>query len=203
MEKEILNIAQRIQAIAQTGLHYIQNDFDRQRYSELRELSVLLASKISDAEINKIRDIFTSDTGYQTPKIDIRSVVIKDDKILLTRERIDNKWSLPGGFADINYSPSEVAVKEALEETGLKVKCERLLAVVDTNKHGFPPLEYHYYKMIFQCSIIGGELKGSNETLESRFFSFDGLPELSTMRNTEELFRLIRKQLSYNITYVD
>jgi ADP-ribose pyrophosphatase YjhB (NUDIX family) len=203
MENEILKIAKRIQAIAQTGLHYTQNDFDKQRFDELRELSVSLASKVSDADIEKIREIFTIDTGFQTPKIDIRSVVLKEGKVLLTHEKIDNKWSLPGGFADVNYSPSAVAVKEVLEETGLKVKVNRVLAIVDTDKHNFPPLEYHYYKIIFLCDLIEGTLRGSDETLESRFFSFDELPELSTMRNTKELFLLIKEQLNNNIVYAD
>lgn len=203
MENEILKIAKRIQAIAQTGLHYTQDNFDKQRFEELRELSVSLASKVSDAEIEKIREIFTIDTGFQTPKIDIRSVVIKDDKVLLTREKVDNKWSLPGGFADINYSPSAVAVKEVLEETGLKVKVNRVLAIVDTDKHNFPPLEYHYYKIIFLCDLIDGTLRGSDETLESRFFSFDELPELSAMRNTKELFALIKEQLNIIAAYAD
>jgi ADP-ribose pyrophosphatase YjhB (NUDIX family) len=203
MENEILKIARRIQAIAQTGLHYTHDDFDKQRFEELRELSVLLASQVSDAGIDKIREIFTADTGFQTPKIDIRSVVLKDDKVLLTREKIDGKWSLPGGFADINYSPGAVAEKEVFEETGLTVKVNRVLAIVDTDKHNFPPLEYHYYKIIFLCDLTGGTLRGSDETLESGFFGFDELPELSTMRNTEELFTLIRGQLNNKTAYVD
>ena len=139
-ENEILMAARRVQAIAQAGLHYSENEFDRQRYQELRDLSVELTAAATDREINKIRDLFTNETGFQTPKVDIRSVVIRDNKILLARERSDGGFSLPGGFADINNSPSEVAVKEVREETGLEVRTTRLLAVIDTDRHNFPPL---------------------------------------------------------------
>ncbi len=203
MTEEILRIIRRLQAIAQAGIHYSDNAFDLQRYEELRELSVQMAAQISDAEPDKIRNLFTGDTGFQTPKVDIRAVVLKDKRILLVRERSDNRWSMPGGFADINYSPAEVAVKEVAEEAGLEVKVNRLLAVVDTDRHNFPPLEFHYYKLIILCDLIGGELRGSDETEEARFFDPDDLPELSEKRNTPELFALIKELLKNNITFLD
>lgn len=203
METEILKIARRVQAIAQSGLHFAENDFDRQRYAELRDLSVQLASAISDAEIDKIRDLFTNETGFQTPKVDIRSVVIKDGKILLARERCDGKYSIPGGFADINYSPSEVAVKEVLEETGLEVSYNRVLAIVDSDRHDFPPLQYHYYKIVILCDLVGGTLSDSVETTDAGFFDFDKLPPLSEMRNTKLFLELIRHQLDTIETYSD
>ncbi len=203
MTEEILKITRRLQAIAQSGIHYAENTFDRQRYEELRELSVQLAAQISDSDPDKIRNLFTDDTGFQTPKVDIRAVVLKEGKVLLVRERSDGRWSLPGGFADINYSPAEVAVKEVAEESGLEVKVNRLLAVVDTDRHNFPPLEFHYYKFIILCDLIGGELHSSEETEEARFFDPDNLPELSVQRNTPELFALIRRQLENNNTYMD
>jgi len=203
MTNEILRIARRIQALSQAGLEFTTDNFDRQRYSELRELSVQLASQVSDAEPGKIRDLFTYETGFQTPKVDIRAVVLEGEKILLTRERSDDKWSMPGGYADINLSPTENAEKEVLEETGLKVRVNRILAVIDASKHGFPPLEFHYYKIVILCDRLGGELRGSDETHESRFFGFDELPELSTRRNTSQLFELIRQQIKQNGTYLD
>lgn len=202
-ENEILKAARRVQAIAQSGLHYAENEFDRQRYQELRDLSVELAAAATDREIDKIRGLFTNETGFQTPKVDIRSVVIKDNKILLARERSDGGFSLPGGFADINYSPSEVAVKEVREETGLEVRASRVLAVIDTDRHEFPPLEYHYYKIVLLCELTGGELCDSNETTEAGFYDFDKLPPLSEKRNTCHLFDLIRKQLTTSLTYYD
>ncbi len=202
-EDKILKTARRVQAIAQAGLHYAENEFDRQRYQELRDLSVELTAAATGRELNKIRDLFTNETGFQTPKVDVRSVVIRDDKILLARERSDGGFSLPGGFADINYSPSEVAVKEVCEETGLNVRAIRVLAVIDTDRHDFPPLEYHYYKIVFLCELIGGELRDSNETTEAGFFDFDNLPRLSEKRNTRQLLELIRRQLAASMTYYD
>ncbi len=192
-----------MQALAQAGLHYAVDEFDRQRYEELRVLSVQLAAYVTDRPINKIRDLFTNETGFQTPKVDIRSVVIKDNKVLLARERSDGGYSLPGGFADINYSPAEVAVKEVREETGLEVRVSRVLAVIDTDRHNFPPLEYHYYKIVLLCDLTGGELTDSNETTEAGFFDFEELPELSEKRNTRQLFDLIRRQLATELTYYD
>lgn len=202
-ENEILRAARRVQAIAQAGLHYAENEFDRQRYQELRDLSVELSATATDMDMGKIRDLFTNETGFQTPKVDVRSVVIKDNKILLARERSDGGFSLPGGFADVNNSPSETAVKEVREETGLEVRTSRLLAVIDTDRHSFPPLEYHYYKLVFLCDLIGGELCDSNETTEAGFFEFDNLPQLSEKRNTGQLFDLIRRQLNSSLTYYD
>jgi ADP-ribose pyrophosphatase YjhB (NUDIX family) len=201
--RDSLRITRRIQAIAQAGLHYADNDFDRQRYEELRELSVKLAANLTDAATDRIRHLFTDDTGFQTPKVDIRAVVFNNGRILMVRERSDGRWSLPGGFADINYSPTEVAVKEVAEETGLEVKANRLLAVIDTDKHNFPPLEFHFYKMIILCDLIGGELRGSCETEEAQFFDPDRLPELSEKRNTGELLLLIRELLETSETYLD
>jgi len=196
LENEILKIAKRIQAIAQAGIHFSQNPFDQERYGELRELSVKLVEQVTDAPIDKIRDIFTFERGFQTPKVDIRAVVLKDNQLLFARELADNRWSLPGGFADINYSPKEVAVKEVMEETGLIVKAQRVLAIIDCNKHHFPPMEFHYYKIIILCEFISGELHGSIETSEANFFPWDQLPELSINRNTPELIDIIKDCLN-------
>lgn len=202
-ENEIVKTARRVQAIAQAGLHYAENEFDRERYEELRDLSAQLAAAATGTEINKIKNLFTNETGFQTPKVDIRAVVIKDNKILLARERSDGGFAIPGGFADINYSPSEVAVKEVREETGLEVRVSRVLALIDTDRHNFPPLEYHYYKIVLLCELTGGELSDSNETTEAGFYDFDSLPELSEKRNTRQFFELIRKQLATSLTYCD
>ncbi len=203
LENDILKIARRIQALAQSGLHFTENVFDRERYKELRDLSVQLTSAVCDTEPEKIRGLFTNETGFQTPKVDIRSVVIKEGKILMAREKIDGKYAIPGGFADINYSPSKVAVKEVLEETGLNVRFNRVLAIADTDRHEFPPLPYHYYKLVMLCDLIDGELSDSIETTDAGFFDFDNLPELSVERNTPEFIKLIRRQLACTETWSD
>lgn len=203
MENTILKIARRMQSLAQAGLHFAENGFDRERYSELRELSVELIGALSDTKPEKIHSLFTNETGFQTPKVDVRAVVLKDGKILMSREKIDGRFSIPGGFADINYSPSEVAVKEVREETGLNVRFNRILAIIDTDRHGFPPLPYHYYKLVMLCDLIDGELADSLETTDAGFFDFDNLPELSRERNTRQFVELIRKQINRADTYID
>lgn len=203
MEKDILKIARRIQSIAQAGLHYSENAFDTQRYEELREISVNLASLVTETGVTRIRDLFTFENGFQTPKVDVRAVVLKEGRILLSRERSDCRFSIPGGFADINYTPSQVAVKEVLEETGLNVTVNRLLAVIDTDRHNFPPLEFHYYKLVILCDLAGGALRDNVETTEAGFFDFGDLPELSLQRNTPELFDIIQRQLKRETPYID
>jgi ADP-ribose pyrophosphatase YjhB (NUDIX family) len=203
LENEILRIARRVQAIAQSGIHFAGSEFDRERYEELRGLSVELTGTICDTKPSKIRDLFTNETGFQTPKVDVRSVVLKEGKILMVRERIDGRYSMPGGFADINYSPSEVAVKEVREETGLNVRFNRVLAIADTDRHGFPPLPYHFYKIVILCDLVDGDLRDSIETSEAGFFDFDNLPELSVERNTPSFLEMIRNQLESPVTYAD
>ena len=203
MENEILRIARRVQAIAQSGIHFAASEFDRERYEELRGLSVELAGTVCDTRPSKIHDLFTNETGFQTPKVDIRSVVLKEGKLLMVREKIDGRYSMPGGFADINYSPSEVAVKEVREETGLNVRFNRVLAIADTDRHGFPPLPYHFYKIVVLCDLVDGVLRDSIETSEAGFFDFDNLPELSVERNTPAFMEMIRKQLERAETYSD
>lgn len=203
MENEILRIARRVQAIAQSGIHFAASEFDRERYEELRGLSVELAGTVCDTRPSKIHDLFTNETGFQTPKVDIRSVVLKEGKLLMVREKIDGRYSMPGGFADINYSPSEVAVKEVREETGLNVRFNRVLAIADTDRHGFPPLPYHFYKIVVLCDLVDGVLRDSIETSEVGFFDFDNLPELSVERNTPAFLEMIRKQLERAETYSD
>jgi len=192
-----------VQAIAQSGIHFAASEFDRERYEELRGLSVELAGTVCDTRPSKIHDLFTNETGFQTPKVDIRSVVLKEGKLLMVREKIDGRYSMPGGFADINYSPSEVAVKEVREETGLNVRFNRVLAIADTDRHGFPPLPYHFYKIVVLCDLVDGVLRDSIETSEAGFFDFDNLPELSVERNTPAFLEMIRKQLERAETYSD
>ncbi len=203
MVKEIIDIARRVQAIAQAGLHFAENDFDRERYDELRDLSVSLMLAVSDVSPEKIAGLFTNETGFQTPKVDVRAVVIRDEKILMVREKIDGKYALPGGFADINLSPSQVAVKEVREETGLEVRFNRVMAIIDTDYHSFPPLPYHYYKLIMLCDLIGGEMRDSIETTGADFFAFDQLPPLSEERNTTAMIALVRERLNNHKTYTD
>ncbi|WJH33688.1 NUDIX hydrolase N-terminal domain-containing protein [Paenibacillus sp. CC-CFT747] len=138
MDTKWLEWAKQIQAISQIGLTYSKDPYDLERYEALRELSVDILAYHTTASREQIRLTFASDTGYATPKVDVRAVIFEKDRLLLVREKIDGAWALPGGWADIGYSPSEVAVKEVKEESGYDVKPSRLLAVLDKKFHLHP-----------------------------------------------------------------
>ena len=133
---DILAYVKRVQALAQSGLTYCDNPYDIERYEELREISFNMLNLLSEEPIEKIRDLFKGEKGYQTPKVDVRAVIMKDNKILLVREKIDNKWSLPGGWCDVGFSPSKMAKKEVSEEAGYEVEVEKLLALLDKENTG-------------------------------------------------------------------
>jgi ADP-ribose pyrophosphatase YjhB (NUDIX family) len=196
---QLLIQAQRLQALAQAGLAYATNSYDLERYQEIRAISVKLLHELTEESLEKIIRVFASEDGYQTPKVDIRAVLLREGpEILLVREKIDNgRWTLPGGWADIGYTPFEVAAKEAYEETGLVVKPMRLLALFDKRKHPHPPQPWYVYKAFIQCEVQGGSLiQDTQETTGARWFRADELPfiELSTDRTTasqlETVFRL-------------
>ncbi len=186
---KVLACAQRLQAIAQAGLEYATSAYDLERYQEVRTLSARLLEELTDEPYEKIIQLFASETGYQTPKVDIRAVVFRGvDQILLVKEKVDQgRWTLPGGWADVGYTPFEVAVKEAREETGLMVRPIRLLALLDKRKHTHPLQFWYVYKAFIRCEVEGGELApDTTETAGARWFRRDELPnlELSTDRVT-------------------
>ena len=193
----LLEIAKRLQSIAQAGLTYSENKYDLDRYQQLRELSVEMLNELTDENILKISNLFTNEKGYQTPKVDVRGVVFKEDKILMVKETIDGKWSLPGGWADIGLTPFEVAKKEVFEESGLEVKPLRLLAVHDKKCHPHPVDIYHVYKMFILCEILGGEMRGSMETSEVNWFGLHELPPLSELRITASQIQLMFEYKNY------
>ncbi|WP_232698227.1 NUDIX hydrolase [Brevibacillus daliensis] len=186
--KEIkwLKWAKEIQAIAQTGLTYSKDVYDLERYESLRQISIDILANYTSIDEQIIKLTFANETGYATPKVDIRGVVFWDNKILMVREKADGAWALPGGWADIGLSPSEIAVKEIKEESGYDVKPLRLLAVLDKKYHDHPPEPYHVYKLFIECAIVGGQGQGGVETSEVGFFEENELPMLSVERNTEK-----------------
>lgn len=197
---QLLAHAQRLQALAQAGLAYTTNLYDRERYEEIRAISVSLLEELTEEPLEKIVRVFASEDGYQTPKVDIRAVLVREGpEILLVREKLDGgRWTLPGGWADVGYTPYEVAAKEAYEETGLTVQPSRLLALFDKRKHPHPPQPWYIYKAFIQCEVIGGSiLQDTQETIGARWFRIDELQsiELSTDRTTasqlETIFRLV------------
>lgn len=178
-----LQWAREIQAIAQTGLHFAVSTYDRERYEQLRELAIRIFAEHSDRSEPEVRAIFEPQEGYATPKVDVRGVVFRDDKILLVRERSDGCWTLPGGWADVNDSPSEAVEREILEESGFETKSRRLLALYDRAKHPHqPPFAFHVYKIFIECELLGGSPVMSDETSAVDFFAQDALPTLSGSR---------------------
>jgi ADP-ribose pyrophosphatase YjhB (NUDIX family) len=186
-EPQWLAWAKRIQAIAQAGLTYSQSSYDQDRYQALRALSVeIMAShlELAEGERPRLAELFASDYGYPTPKVDVRAFVAADGKILMVRERVDGRWSIPGGWADVGSSPAEMAVRETAEESGYQVKARRLLAVWDKARHNPSPFPADVYKLVVACDLVGGDGTAGSETLEVGWFAPDRLPELSVGRIT-------------------
>lgn len=181
-----------LQSIAQAGLYYGKDVFDRERYEKIREISAQMMSEISDLDVGKVKDLFCNEIGYQTPKIDTRSAIFKNDRILLVREK-NGTWSLPGGWCDYNVSVAENAVKETREESVFDVKAIRLIAVQDRAKHNSPLYPYGVCKMFFECSITGGEFKENSETTAVDFFTENSLPDLAIEKNNEEQLKMCFK----------
>ncbi|WLR42099.1 NUDIX hydrolase [Bacillus carboniphilus] len=191
MSDQWIEWAKKLQSIAQAGLTFSKDEYDLERYQQLRDLSAEIMSEHTDYPLNKIKDFFANDKGYQTPKLDVRGVVFKEDKILMVKERLDNRWSLPGGFCDIGLSASENIVKEIKEESGFNVNPTKLLALLHMNKHPHPPQPFDYYKIFIQCEITGGKAKSGLETNEVKFFEQNLLPPLSTRRNTQSQINML------------
>lgn len=190
MEPKWLEWAKQLQSIAQAGLTYSKDVYDLERFEMIRNISVEILSQHTELDNTVIRDLFANESGYATPKVDIRSVVFNDNKILMVKENIDGGWALPGGWGDIGLTPSEVAVKEVKEESGYDVRVSKLLGVLDMNCHPHPPSPYHIYKMFIHCEIIGGQSKGGIETSAVGFFAENELPPLSIARNTESQIKM-------------
>ena len=170
-----LKWAMEIQSLAQSGLAYTDNVYDIERYERLREISAEIIEEKSNINLEKVKDLFCNETGYQTPKIDTRAVIFKDDKILLTHEN-NGTWSLPGGWCDVLESVRSNTIKEVKEETGLDVEAIKIISVQDRNKHNKPIYAYGVCKIFVLCNIIGGEFIPNIETTEIKYFSLDEIP---------------------------
>ena len=171
-----LDFAIRIQSIAQAGLQYGKDKYDKERYEELRKISAEMIAAKTDISVARVYDLFCNETGYQTPKIDTRAAIFKDNKILLVHEN-NGTWSLPGGWCDVLESVKSNTIKEVKEEAGLDVKATKIIAVQDRNKHNQPIYAYGVCKIFVMCEIIGGEFKENIETTEMKYFALDELPE--------------------------
>ncbi|HEY3841114.1 MAG TPA: NUDIX hydrolase [Bryobacteraceae bacterium] len=192
-----INIAQRLQSIAQTGLTYAQDPYDRERYEEIAGIAMSMFAGGQPEHIQLAAKLFADETGYATPKVDVRAAIFRDGKILLVREREDGCWTLPGGWADVGISPAESVEKEVREEAGLAVKARKLLAAWDRNKHPHPPHAFHIYKLVFDCEIISGAPAAGSETSEAAFFGENEIPPLSLTRILPEQIARIFEHLRH------
>ncbi len=193
-----LDIAKKINSIAKSGLAFTKDKFDKERYAKLQDLSIRILHNITGISSDKLKFVFNRDIGYQTPKVGVRAVVVQDDKILLVKEKMDNKWSLPGGYADTGKTPSEIAINEVKEESGFDVKPTRILGLIDYNKHQNRPLPFDIYNLFMECEIVGGKPVAGIETSAVGFFDVDNLPDLSERRVTKnqilEMYKLCKNK---------
>lgn len=195
----LLDQARRLLAVAQTGLHYTKSEFERERYEEVTQIAAELIGRADHYSAQQISQIWVMEQGYNTPKLDVRGALFRsgdrdhDHEVLLVRERSDGKWTVPGGFADVNESPSQSILKEIEQESGYTARVIKLAAVQDRNLHNYPPFMFHLWKLLFVCEITGGAPRLSNETDGVQFFSLDALPELSTGRITAAQLQLLHK----------
>jgi ADP-ribose pyrophosphatase YjhB (NUDIX family) len=180
--------AREIFSLSQSGITYSGNQYDIERYKRLQEITAEIIESQSGIAQETALESFSMQAGYITPKVDVRGAVIRDGKILLIQERADGMWALPGGWADLGDSPAAMVEREVWEESGFRVKAEKLVAVIDANR--IEPMEfYHAYKIIFLCRLLEGEPRTSHETLAVDFFDPDHLPPLSSYRTDEKMIQ--------------
>lgn len=177
-----LTWANELQSMAQCGLTFARDPFDKQRYQRLQVIAAEILACQSKETFEQIYPLIQQEQHYLTPKLDVRTAIIEGSQILLVKEVSDGKWTMPGGWADVNESPSESAAKEVLEETGLSVDIYKLFALIDKRKRAYRPQLPYSYKCFFLGTITGGTITPSIETSAIEFFDKDSLPELSTDR---------------------
>lgn len=206
MNKELMRDIARLKSIADLGLLYHNNGFDKERYEELREISLRLLSTFSSNNIEELNELLPVANDYPTAKVDIRGLVLDaDNKILLVKESTDGRWSLPGGWADVGYSPKETIINEIKEETGVDAEVKQLLAVFDKNKHDHPPEPHYVFKMVFYCKALSTTLQKGFDVLDIGYFDITNLPELSTNRILQTQLELVyNKVMQGNFeSYID
>ena len=184
-QPEWLEWAKELQFIAQAGLTYSKDAFDIERFERIREISAEIVSRQTGLPLEKVKDLFCNEEGFQTPKLDTRAAIFKDNRILLVKEK-NGTWSLPGGWVDVNQTIKSNTIKEVKEEAGLDVEATRIIAVQDRNLHNLPPYAYNVCKVFVLCEAQGGDFQPNIETIESGYFSLDEIPPLAEEKNNKE-----------------
>jgi len=191
-----LSLGRELFSLAQAGLTYCHSEYDLERYRRLREISAQVLAAQTDLQADAVLTSLSLQSGYATPKVDVRAAVFKDDRILLVREESDRCWTMPGGWADLGDSPSASILREVREESGFDVRVEKLVAVLDANRMPGSPMElYHAYKLLFLCTLTGGEARPSHETPQVDFFPPDSLPPISPFRTS---LRMIQAAVAHH-----
>lgn len=191
-----LKWAIEIQSIAQCGLTYTKDVYDKERYEQLRNIAAEMLSYKTEIPVDKIKNLFCNEEGYQTPKLDTRAAIFEDGKILLVHEK-SGTWSLPGGWVDVLESIESNTIKEVKEEAGLDVVAKKIIAIQDRNKHNTPLYPYGVCKVFVECNLIGGEFVENIETTEIGYFSLDNLPNLSNEKSNFEQIEMCFKAKEY------
>jgi ADP-ribose pyrophosphatase YjhB (NUDIX family) len=192
MKPSFFESIKRIQALAEIGLEYSNSSYDKERYDEIQDICLSLLEQLTDIPVEKIKPAIQEKNGYKTPKVDVRAVVFNaEGEILLIQEKVDNRWALPGGWADVGYTPKMVAEKECFEEAGLKVKATRLLAVMDKTAQKMPPEFEYVYKLYIWCDPVGTQISTGSETENVGWFSENEIPELSHPRNLQSQIKMM------------
>jgi len=189
-----LQWAVELQSLAQAGLFYCKDNYELERYARIREIAAEMLSYQSEIPLEKVKDLFCSEIGYQTPKIDTRAAIFKEEKILLVHEA-NGTWALPGGWVDVTVSVRENTIKEVREEAGLDVRVTRIIAVQDREKHNLPVYAYKVCKIFMQCEVIGGEFIPNIETTGFAYFGIDELPCLAEEKNNREQIEMCFKAM--------
>ncbi len=184
-----INWAIELQSLAQAGLFYGKDIYDNERYERIREISAEMMANISDVPLERVKELFCNEVGYQTPKIDTRAAIFRDGKILLVHEN-NGTWSLPGGWCDVNVSVAENTVKEVKEEAGLDVVADKIIAIQDRAKHNQPLYAYGICKIFVECVLVGGSFRENIETTGYAYFSEDNLPLLAEEKNNVKQIKM-------------
>ena len=193
-----LDWSREIQSISQIGITFAENDYQLERYQRLMEIAAEIVNENTELPVETILEVFRIQPGYSTPKIDVRGAIFKDLKLLMVREKMDGRWSLPGGWAEVGEAPAESVEREVLEESGFRVKVKKVIGVYDANR--WEPMEFfHAYKLVFLCDIIGGKAATSKETTAVTFFSEDEFPlefagERTRMRHIYDAFSAVKDE---------
>lgn len=192
MERNFFEHIKRLQALAEIGLAYSNSNYDIERYEEIQEICLEMLGQLTDIPITKIKAVIQENNGYKTPKVDVRAVVFNPEgQILLVQEKVDGLWALPGGWADVGYTPRMIAEKECFEEAGLTVKSIKLIAVMDKTVQQMPPEFEYVYKLFIRCEPIGTHIAAGSETDNVGWFNEHELPKLSKPRNIDSQIHLM------------